>query len=127
MIIFLPQLNFSSTELGSLSGLSGFQVLDESNQPKSGFDNLASTIFGFLTLVAGLAFILYFVLGAISWITSGGDQQKLDKAKSQMTSAAVGLIIVVASYIIIGVVSLVLGIEILNPTSFLDSSTIPGN
>jgi len=109
----IPQIYAESQSLGgSFTGVGGFQFITPSQSPEI-ITNIASTMFGFLTTVAGLAFMLYFILGAISWITSSGDQQKLDKAKSQMTSAAVGLIIVVASYIIIGIVGQVLGIDIL--------------
>lgn len=85
------------------------------------FEQYASTIFGFLTLVAGLAFLLYFALGAIQWIISGGDPQKIEKAKGQMTSAAIGLIAVIAAFTIAGIISLVLGIDILNPANVLNS------
>lgn len=79
------------------------------------FAQYASSIFGFLTIVAGLAFMLYFVLGAVKWITSGGDKGQVESARDQMTAAAIGLIAVIASYTIAGIVSLVLGINILNP------------
>ena len=84
------------------------------------FTRLSSTIFGFLTIVAALAFLLYFVLGAITWITSGGSKEQVEKARNQMTNAAIGLVAVIASYTIAGIVSLVLGINILDPCSTLD-------
>jgi len=93
--------------------------------------NLISTVISFLTIIAGLAFILYFVLGAIAWITSSGDQQKLDAAKGQMTSAAIGLIIVVASYAIIGIVGRVVGLDILflytDPVQTIDNISPASN
>lgn len=83
------------------------------------FSRLASTVFGFLTIVAGLAFLLYFVLGAIQWITSGGDASKVEGARNKMTNAAIGLVAVIAAYTIAGIVSLTLGINILDPTQSL--------
>lgn len=74
-----------------------------------------STLIGFLTGLAGLMFMLYFILAALSWITAGGEKGKIESAKSQMTNAAIGLIIVVATYAIVGVVGGVLGLDILNP------------
>lgn len=88
------------------------------NQTLTIFDRFASTIIGFLTVLGGLAFGLYFILGAIAWITSSGDTQKVDAAKGQMTSAGIGLVVIVSSYIIIGVVGTVLGLDILNPMRY---------
>lgn len=86
------------------------------------FAAFASSMFGLLTILAGLAFLLYFVLGAINWITSSGEQQKVEGAKNQMTAAAIGLVIVIAAYGIAGVVGAVLGINLLldNPTQTIE-------
>lgn len=85
------------------------------------FARFASTIFGFLTLLAGLAFLLYFALGAIKWITSGGDTNQVEAARNQMTAAAIGLVAIIAAYTVAGIVSLTLGIDILNPAKALQS------
>lgn len=108
----------NTQELGSWTGDGFFlnpQRITDAESLGELFSNLASTIFGFLTIVAGLAFLLFFVLGAISWVTSGGDKGQIEKARNQMTNAAIGLIAVVAAYTIAGIVSIVLGINILDP------------
>jgi hypothetical protein len=66
-------------------------------------------------------FILYFLLGALQWVSGGGDKGKIDKAKAMMTNAAVGLIIISLSYSITWIVGKALGIEILNPASMLQT------
>jgi len=88
-------------------------------------ENLMSTLFGFLTIVAGLAFLIYFVTGAIKWITAGGDAGKVDDAKRSMTNGAIGMIAVVAAYGIIAIVGAVLGINIFQPATIID--TLPIN
>lgn len=87
---------------------------------------LLTNILTFLTIVAGLAFTTYFVIGGITWITAGGDKDKVDRAKKYMTNGAIGLIIIVASYAIVGIVSLVLGLDILNPALLLTTLGYPG-
>jgi hypothetical protein len=72
-----------------------------------------------LTVVASLAFAIYFIIGGLKWITSGGDKAKAEVAKTQMTQAAIGLIIVVISFFIIGIISNVLGLDILDPAAVL--------
>ncbi|MDH7476013.1 MAG: hypothetical protein QHH09_00895 [Microgenomates group bacterium] len=49
-----------------------------------------------LFTIAGLAALLYLVLGALSWVTSGGDKEKVDKAQHKIQAAVIGLIVLVA-------------------------------
>lgn len=114
MIRIAPLL--SQTELGGFQGIGRFMDLTNVvGSPGDLFEALASNIFGFLTLLAGMSFLLFFVLGAIKWITSGGDPQKVEGAKNQMVAAGIGLVAVIAAYTVAGIVSLFLGFDILNP------------
>ena len=47
-------------------------------------------------IVAGLAALLFLLTGALSWVTSGGNKENVDKARDKITNAVVGLIIIVA-------------------------------
>lgn len=47
-------------------------------------------------IIAGLAALLFLILGAFTWITSGGDKEKVSKAQEKIQAAVVGLIILVA-------------------------------
>ena len=47
-------------------------------------------------IVAGLAALLFLLTGALSWVTSGGNKENVDKAREKITNAVVGLIIIVA-------------------------------
>lgn len=78
-----------------------------------------STIIGVVTVVAGLAFLLYFAVGGLKWITSSGEKARAEEAKTELTQAAIGLIVVAVSYFIVGIVGGVVGIDILNPLKVL--------
>lgn len=80
-----------------------------------------STIIGFLTTIAGLYFLIQMILAGLSWISAGGEKGKVESARSQMTNAALGLIIIIAAYSIVGIVGNVLGLDILNPIVLLRS------
>lgn len=80
-----------------------------------------TTFLGFLTTLAGLMFLIYFIVAALAWITSGGEKGKVEAARQQMTNAAIGLIIVIASYSIVGIVGGVLGVDILNPVKIIQT------
>ena len=78
------------------------------------FANLASTIVGFLTVLAGLYCALMLILGGIQYIASQGDKTNLTKARDQITWAIAGLAIVVLSWSIMELLGKILGIDILN-------------
>lgn len=52
--------------------------------------------------IGGLLVIVLFIWGALQWISSSGDKTKLEQARSRMLQAAIGLFILVASFVIIG-------------------------
>jgi len=71
--------------------------------PPSLSDVLGFVIKGFFIL-AGLAAILYLLLGAFEWITSGGSKENVEKARNKIQAAVLGLIII---FIVLSLVVLV--------------------
>jgi len=108
------------------SGFGGFGKLglegsSASNAPTI-FNSFISGVIGILTIVAGLWFIFVFISGAISMISSGGDKNALESARKRISSALIGLAVVVASIFLIELVGKILGINlILNPAQFIES------
>lgn len=91
------------------SGTSGEQAL-------SAVTRVVSAVIGVMTVAAALWFILQFIVGGVSWITSGGDKAKLEEARNRITNAFIGLLIVVAGWSILALVGQFLGYNILiNP------------
>lgn len=78
-----------------------------------------SSVIGVLTVFATIFFIVYFLIAAVSWVTSGGDSGKLQSARERMLHGVIGLVIVVAAYGIIGLVGSIIGFDILNPAATL--------
>lgn len=78
-----------------------------------------SGLIGFLTVVAGLWFGIQMILGGYDWLSSGGDKGKLETARNKIVYAIIGMVVVVGSYIIIGLIGTLLGIRIFNPGQML--------
>ena len=72
------------------------------------------TLWQTIVIVGGLAFMMYFLWGAVNWILSGGEKGKLEEAKNHITQGLIGLAILVASYVIIKFLQGALGIDLLN-------------
>jgi len=45
-------------------------------------------------IVAGIVLIIYLLWGSFDWITSGGDKERLAKAQSKITNAAIGMVLI---------------------------------
>ncbi len=56
-------------------------------------------VLGIRLVLVGAAFLLlaYLFYGGISWITSGGDKEKIEKARNTLTNAIIGIFIVIGS------------------------------
>lgn len=63
-----------------------------------------------LFVVAGLAALLYLLLGALAWITSGGDKEKVTKAREKIQAAVIGLILIFVVIALVALLEKVLGI-----------------
>lgn len=62
--------------------------------------NMISSFIQWVIAVAGVTSIIFVVYGGISYISSAGDPPKLQKAKTMITYALIGLVIVALSEII---------------------------
>ena len=52
--------------------------------------------------VGSILVMVFFLWGAIEWITSGGDKSKTEIARNRITNAVIGLIILVSSFTLVG-------------------------
>ena len=78
-------------------------IIDELGIPT--FQQIVTFLVRFFFFIAGLAALIFLILGALSWVTSSGDKEKVEAAQKKIQAAVVGLIVLVA------VVSLVAVIE----------------
>jgi hypothetical protein len=121
MMVFLafPATVLAQKPLGKFEGVGGYLPEVSSDEGGLGttgtvFATFFSNILGFLTLLSGIFFLVYFLVGGLTWLTASGKHEQVEKAKQSMTNAAVGLIIVVAAYGIAFIIGRVLGLDILD-------------
>ncbi|MEK7521335.1 MAG: hypothetical protein AAB599_00835 [Patescibacteria group bacterium] len=65
-----------------------------------------------LVVVAAVLFFLWLVLGGIKWITSGGDKNKTEEARQQITAALVGLVVVFSAWAIARLIDILFGVDL---------------
>jgi len=67
-----------------------------------------------VVLFGGLMLLVYLIWGAIEWISSGGDSEKLKNARNKLTNALIGLFLLVASFAIMIFLKELFGYDLLN-------------
>lgn len=68
--------------------------------------------FNAILLVVALAAFIYLVWGGIDWLQSGGDKERIEKAKSKITNTVIALAVVAAAWAIYLIVDYFFGIGI---------------
>jgi len=73
---------------------------------------MANVIKSLLSMV-GIVFLLLIIYGGVMWMTAGGNEQRIEKAKKILINASVGLAIIILAYSITYFIveSLTLGVE----------------
>jgi len=52
-------------------------------------------------IISGLAALLFLLMGALAWITSGGNKESVDKAREKIQQAVIGVVLIVAVLVIV--------------------------
>ncbi len=67
-------------------------------------DNFLQTrtgqIVGFILSFVGVLFLILMIYAGLTWMTAGGNQEQVKKARSLMINATLGLIVVLGAYVI---------------------------
>lgn len=67
-------------------------------------EGLVSTVINTALFIAFIAALVYLIWGGIKWIMSGGDKEGTNKAKETVTSALIGLAVVLGSWVLLNIV-----------------------
>ena len=76
------------------------------------FAAVVSNIIGFMTVVGAIWFTFQVIIAGFTWLSSGGDKQKVADARSKLTNAIVGIVVVVLAIVIVRLVAVLLKIEV---------------
>ncbi len=90
-------------------------LTQESVNPLAKISNIASianVVTSLLVILAALAFVFIMLSGAFTYITAGGDAEKVKQAQKTFKSALIGMIIVLVSFLIVKLIEFILGIDL---------------
>lgn len=69
-----------------------------------GFGEVLTFLIRTFFIVGGIIALLYLLLGALAWITSGGNKENVDKAREKIQAALIGVILI---FVVLAVVIVV--------------------
>lgn len=77
------------------------------------FQQFLPNLVGLSFVIGVIIFFFVFIIGAIQWMLSGGDKGAVEQARSKITNAFIGLVILFAAFAVIKVVENFFGTNIL--------------
>ncbi len=112
----------AQVSLGQIGGAGLGPFGESAGDGITGITKLVSSVIGIMTVAAGIWFLFQFIIGGFNWINAGGDKAKLQSARDRLTNSLIGLIIVVASWAILALVSVFFGFDftLANPGGLLE-------
>ena len=102
-------------------GTGGLSNLLKTENPGVSFvQALLPSLVTLVLIVGVVVFFFMLVIGAIQWISSGGDKNGLEGAKGKITAALIGIVVLFSVFAIIKAIETFFGISILT----LDISSV---
>lgn len=77
----------------------------------SDLGTIFSSVVGYALGFAGVVLFILLIVGGFKYITSGGDPKAIESAKGTLTSAFMGLVIILVSYLIMVLISKITGVN----------------
>lgn len=97
----------TDASLGTIGGsgdeLGPFGKIGANSNPLANILSLVSSVIGFMTITACIWFLFQILLAGNEWISAGGDTKKITDARSRLTHAFMGMVIVVGAWSLLAV------------------------
>lgn len=77
---------------------------------------IISALFPYIFGAAGIALLIYLVMGGLQLMLSRGDPKAVQAAQAKITSALIGFIIVIIAYTLVTLIGQLLGVGIFSQT-----------
>ncbi len=103
-----PAAAFAQAQSGSivpsqLTNVARFSIID-----------IIRAIIQFILVAAFVLAFIMLLIGGIRWITAGGDEKGVEKARGQITAALIGLVIILVAFALIKLVETFFGVSIIS-------------
>lgn len=93
--------------------LAGFIKGDQTGA--AGISSFLSNLIALIYTMAAIALIFMILWGAFEWMTSGGDKEKVEKARNRIINAIIAILIFAAAFAILDVLGTFTGFKFFEP------------
>lgn len=123
IVLFFPQIACAQNiGLNPAKQPGGLMIKNYFNSPGTLLGDLVRNSLVLLFTVGGIGFSIMIVWGAVGWILSGGDKEKIAGARKRITTAIIGLVLLSLTFVIMVIVGQITGISALTTGVF----NVPG-
>ncbi len=107
--------SFFTTSVTAFAQNLDITVSQNGNGISSGtsFGTVLSNIVKILFIAGGIIALFMIIIGAIQWITSGGDKESVGKARGRITEGLIGLVVLGLAFVIVRVVGNLVNVNIM--------------
>ncbi len=91
-------INKATEDYEATAGGLGYK--NNQNVLEEALPTIRDTIIKLVLSVLGVFFLILIIIGGYQWMTAGGNDEIIGKAKKRIMNATIGLVIVLAAYII---------------------------
>jgi len=102
-LLSAPIAHAAPTPVENMFGGEGTSADDFADAAGLGTADLTTTIASFIKVglgFLGIAAVVVIMIGGFKWVTAGGEEEKVKKAKKYIFQGLIGLVIVLAAYAI---------------------------
>jgi|SRR6185369_13961001 len=97
-------MKLAQTDFNNLPNPKGFKFANGS------VGDIISALLPYIFTFAGIILLVYIVIGGLQLMMSGGDPKKAESAKSNITNALIGFIIIFFAYWVVRLFGIILGL-----------------
>ena len=90
-----------------------------------GLECLIANVFTVIITLIGLAAFVMLIVGAVRWLVSGGNSSNIDKARSTMTYAIIGIVVALSAFIVINLLAGFTGVDVIKTFTIPTSESTP--
>ena len=98
---------------------------ENTNKVGEKINSVLSLVISFLATLAGIWFLFQVIIAGYGWLGSGGDKNSLEQSRDKITWSFIGLLTVVVSWALAGLIGKIIGLDILNPGAALGKLLTP--
>jgi len=98
-------LDYPSFEICNRAGECTTYDMEQIAASPNALNQLVAWLYYFIVMISGFAAFLMLVWGGFQWMTSAGNPAKIGEAKDRLISAVLGLVLILASWLILNTIN----------------------